>query len=99
MYALCFVDYHLRYYALFTTKNIFVIKKFIFSSIHDRKEEKKTAAAEWSERWKHVFLTWRHTTANKNRNVWRTKKKRMLRVCGWEEIWFIQTYMTINSAS
>lgn len=40
MYALCFVDYHLRYYALFTTKNIFVIKKFIFSSIHDRKEEK-----------------------------------------------------------
>lgn len=27
VYALCFVDHHLRYYALFTTEKSFVIKK------------------------------------------------------------------------
>lgn len=45
VYALCFVDHHLRYYALFTTeKKVLSLRKFLFySKIKAEKDENMLA--------------------------------------------------------
>lgn len=68
-----------------STEKIFVIKKFIFSFHPETDKEKKRGnnirKAGNGERWKHVFLTWRHTTANKTEIVCEAEE--------WRKYWLV----------